>query len=95
MEAEAKWFEENKELITDLYNESIGVSTSYFDEDDMTLALLNQPNRENRRKEMKRHHSNSHELNIGRINPMYTKGKDFCQKDKKKQFNEFLKGKVK
>ena len=98
MKSTEKWFEEHKELATDLpnNNESLGVSTSYIDtNNDMTLALLNQPNRENRRKEMKRHHSNSHELNLGRINPMYTKEKDFCQKDKKKQFNDFIKGKVK
>ena len=82
MKSAKKWFEENKEVLTESPNdnESSDVSTSYFDNNnDRTLALLNQPNRENRRKEMKRHHSNSHELNIGRINPRYTKEKDFCQ----------------
>ncbi len=94
--ATEQWIE-RKELSTDLSNnnEPISISTSYF-VNDITLALLNQSNRETRRKEMKRHNSNSHELNIGRINPMYTKAeKDFCQKQKKKQFNDFIKGKVK
>lgn len=98
MKSAAKRFEEYNKLSTDLpnNNESIDVSTSYIDNNnDTTLALLNQPNRESRRKEMKRYNSNSHELNISRINPMYTKDKDFCQKQKKKQFNEFIKGKVK
>ena len=94
--AEAKWLEEHKELSTDLSNnnESTGVSTSYDVGNNFPFELV--PNRKNRRKEMKRHTSNPHELNIGRINPMYTKEeKDFCQKQKKKQFNDFIKGKVK
>lgn len=85
-----------EELSTDISNnnESIGVSTSYFKNDiDLTLELLNLPNRESRRKKEKA--DNPYELYIGRINPMYTKDKDFCQKEKKKQFNDFIKRKVK
>lgn len=93
--ATEKWLKEHEELSTELpnNNESIGTSTSYFN-NDMTIALLNQPNRENRRKENKKKYYNMHELNIGRIS-MSSKDKDFCQKQKKKQFNDFIKGKVK
>lgn len=97
MKSTEKWFEENKELSTELpnNNEPIGVSTSYVDNNnDMTLTLLNQPNRENRRKELKKKTGNPHELNVGRIS--LSGNNIVClQKEKKKQFNAFIKGKVK
>lgn len=79
---------------TSLINNKIDDNdTSYIEHNDMALALLNQPNRETRRKENKKKNYNIHELNIGRIS-MSSKDKDFCQKEKKKNFNNFLKGKV-
>jgi len=51
-------------------------------------------NRENRRKELKKKTGNPHELNIGRIS--VSNSNIICsQKEKKKNFNEFIKGKVK
>ena len=94
MKSTEQWVE-HKELSTDLStnNEPIGISTSYFD-NDMTLTLLNQPNRENRRKELKKKTGNPHELNVGRIS--LSGNNIIClQKQKKKQFNDFIKGKVK
>ena len=77
------------------HNNDNTYDTSYDVGNEQYLSIFNQPNRENRRKEMKKKTSNPHELNVGRINPMYTKDKDFCQKERKKQFNDFIKGKVK
>ena len=68
--------------------------TSYINNNDMTLALLNQPNRESRRKELKKKTGNPHELNVGRIS--VSNNNIIClQKEKKKKFNDFIKGKVK
>ena len=65
--------------------------TSYDEGNNFSFELV--PNRETRRKENKKKYYNMHELNIGRIS-MSSKNKDFCQKEKKKNFNNFLKGKV-
>lgn len=80
---------------TSLINNKINDNDTTYECDNLVAysVLSNQPNRENRRKENKKKYYNMHELNIGRIS-MSSKDKDFCQKEKKKNFNNFLKGKV-
>ena len=62
--------------------------------EDNNIPIKIVPNRETRRKEMKKKYYNPHELNLGRIN---LSGTDMIclQKEKKKQFNNYIKGKVK
>ena len=91
--ATEKWLEEHKELSTDLSNNNDNTyDTSYNEGNNFPFELV--PNRENRRKELKKKTGNPHELNVGRIS--LSGNNIICsQKEKKKQFNDFIKGKVK
>lgn len=93
MKSVAKRLEENKELSTDLSNNNDNTyDTSYDEGNNFPFELV--PNRENRRKELKKKTGNPHELNVGRIS--LSGNNIVClQKEKKKQFNAFIKGKVK
>lgn len=92
MKSAAKRLEENKELSTDLSNNNDNTyDTSYDVGNNFPFELV--PNRENRRKELKKKTGNPHELNVGRIS--LSDNNIIClQKEKKKQFNDFIKGKV-
>jgi len=67
--------------------------TSYNEDKDFSSKST--PNRETRRKENKKKYTgNQHEMNIGRIS--LSGNNIIClQKEKKKNFNNFIKGKVK